>query len=65
MKVEVKYFDSDNLWMISVGDDLAFSIYPQVNRLYDAVEEDTLPPDIYALWVQSKLQYSVACTMLV
>ena len=63
--MEVKYFDDDGLWMVSVGDDIAFSTHPQANRLYSTVEEDALPPDILALWLQSKLQYDVRSAMLV
>ena len=63
--MEVKYFADDGLWMVSVGDDIAFSVYPQANRLYSTVEEDTLPPDVLALWLQAKLQYDVCGMMLV
>ena len=48
--VTVRYLHEDGFWVITQGLQVGLSIFPQANKLFNAVDSDLLPDDLKLLW---------------
>lgn len=58
-KVTVKYLPEDGFWVVTQGLQVSLSIYPQANKLFDAVDVDDLPDDVKLLWIEHCKLYDI------
>ena len=48
--VTVQYMTDDGFWVVTQGLQVSISIFPQANKLYNAVNVDSLSEELKLLW---------------